>query len=439
MSDLLGDQRAKDLLAADPGVVHQLVAMFGVVAAQAQTTGDGLKGAVGDENWTGGAAEAFKHGVGSKFPDELGKVTSSYREAADALGAFEGQLSSLKPAFQSIVSQLQSLQSQLASAQSQLSSAQSALGTAQAQAVNRSFTAPLSPPASVPLTSPLYTAVNAAAGTVNNLNGEIGSLTGRGFQLLDDFDSARGAAQDRVSHAAQVPPHRGWWQSALNVVVSIGKFIIHPLTDLPSAVANFYSHPGWETLGKLTEDVAGTALLVATVVAPFAAPELLAADAAEATAAEGAAAATEGGLTLQGAVDITNGVANYGTKAAAAINVVQDVKGHNLNAAVIDTTFGALPDASNYLGIGDQQVKQAEGTVTALGDLQNAAHQLPLPADIQNAVAVAAGAAKPGAEQYAKESQWIADRIGAPVAWGGEQLRNAAQKPVDHSVCAPHG
>jgi hypothetical protein len=440
MSDLLGDQRAKDLLAADPGVVHQLVAMFRAVASQAQVTGDGLRGAAGDASWTGNAADAFRQGLG-KLPDDLGKVTSSYQEAADALGSFEGELSSLRPAFQSIVSQLQSAQSQLSTAQSQLTSAQSALSTAQAQATAKSFSSPLSPLVSVPASSPLNTAVNAAGGAVSNAQGEVASLTGRGFHLLDEFDSARSSAQGRVSHASHVPPHRGFWDSLFhsvgNFLVSVGKFIIKPVLDLPSAIANFAADPSLATFGKLAEDVGGTALLAAVVLAPFAAPELAAADAA-AAGTEGAAAATEGGLTLQGVVDGANFVAINSGKLRATANVVQDLQHNNYGAAAIDTTFGAFPDASNVLGVGDRAVKQAEGTAQAWGDLQNAVHELPLPSDIQGALSAAAGQGKESAEQLAQQAQYNADHYGQIIGYGAEQGKKAVQHPIDVAVGAPH-
>jgi hypothetical protein len=441
MSDLLGDQRAKDLLAADPGMVHELVAMFRAVATQAHVTGDGLRGAAGDASWTGNAADAFRQGLG-KLPDDLGKVTSSYQEAADALGSFEGELSSLKPAFQSIVSQLQSAQSQLTSAQSQLTSAQSALSTAQAQATAKSFSSPLAPLVPVPASSPLTTAVNAASGAVSNAQGDLASLTARGFQLLDEFDSARSSAQGRVSHASHVPPHRGFWDSLFhsvgNFLVSVGKFIIEPVLDLPSAIANFAQHPSLETFGKLAEDVGGTALLAATVLAPFAAPELAAADAAVA-GTDAATAATEGGLTLQGVVDGTNMVAGNAGKLAATANVAQDAQHNNYGAAAIDTTFGALPDASNVLGIGDSAVQQAEGTARAWGELQNAVHELPLPSNIQGALSEAAGQGKETAEQVAKQAQYNADRYGQIINYGIEPAKGAVQKPLDDAVGAPHG
>ncbi|HWF52880.1 MAG TPA: hypothetical protein VG294_19705 [Solirubrobacteraceae bacterium] len=439
MSDLRADQRAKDLLAADPGVINELVAMFRTVAAQAQTTADGLRGAAGDATWVGNAADAFRHGVG-RLPDDLGKVTSSYQEAADALGAFEGEVSSLKPAFQSILSQLQSAQSQLATAQNQLAGAQSALNTAQAQATAKSFTSPLSPLVIVPTSSPLHTAVNAASGAISNAQGEIDALTSRGFQLLAEFASGRGHAQGRVSAASSVPPHRGFWDNlwhgVSNFFIGIGKFIIKPVLDLPHAIADFAEHPSLETFGKLAEDVAGTALLAATVLAPFAAPELAAADAAEATAAAGTV--TEGGVTLQKVVNGATWLAGNGGKVAAGSNAAIDLQHGNYEAATVDTTFGAVPDASNVLGIGDRAVAQAEGTVKAWGQLQDAVHELPLPSDIQSALSAAAADGQQSAGQVARQAQWTYDRSGHLVDYGAEQTKRTAQKPADKLVGAPH-
>jgi hypothetical protein len=228
--DPRNDPRAHDLLGADPGVVSSLVGMFRTVAMQAQSTADGLHGAASDATWTGSAASAFRQGVG-QLPADLNKVTSSYQEAAGALAAYEGELSSLKPAFQSIVSQLGSANGALANAQSSLSSAQSELSTAQSKLTAAAVTHPLAanPLPAVPLSSPLHTAVNAASSAVGNAQGEISALSARGFSILDEFESARNAAKGRVSSASHIPPHRSFWDSVFhdigNGLSAFGHFV----------------------------------------------------------------------------------------------------------------------------------------------------------------------------------------------------------------------
>jgi len=453
MSDLLDDQRAKDLLAADPSVVNGLVVGFRQVAVQAQTTADGLHGAAGDADWTGTAADAFRSGLG-KLPGDLAKVTSSYQEAGDALDTFEGSLSSLKPAFQSIVSQLQSAQIQLTNAQNQLTSAQNSLSTAQSKALAQSVTTPLAPLKGVPLTSPLHTAVDAASGAVSNMQGEMAGLTSQGFNLLDEFDSARSAAQGRVSSASHVPPHRSFWDSFFHDVGNVMGFIFKPILNLPSAIADFAEHPSLSTFGKLAEDVGGTALIVATALAPFAAPELIAADAAEegtAAGAEGVAdAATDAatdesaeaaskGLTLQQVVDGANTVSKGAGYVSGTTNVAEDIEHGNLAEAEFDAEMMALPGAADSAGIGDQEVKEAESTVQGWQSLEDDIHELPLPSEVQSELGQAVSEGKETAEQAAKQAQYYADRYGQALDYGTEKGEDSGGGAIDGAMGVKHG
>lgn len=459
MSDLLSDQRAKDLLAADPSVVNGLVVMFREVAAQAQATADGLRGAAGDANWTGSAADAFRHGLG-KLPDDLAKVTSSYQEAADGLNAFEGELSSLKPAFQSIVSQLQGAHSQLAGAQSQLQSAQSALSTAQAQAVAKSFSSPLTPLAPVPLNSPLHTAVNAASGAVSNAQGEIAALTSRGFRLLDEFEGARGSAQGRVSSASQVPPHRGFWDSVFHDVgnwlsdaghflVDVGKGIFNSVTGTWSAIENFANHPTWANFGKLAADVAVDASIV---VLAAAAPEALGLVGAEI----GAEGATAEGVSLAARLAAlgTNAetVATGATGAKAAADFMQ---GHYADGT-IDLAFLAAPHGDNVVnafGFGDRAAESAAGTAEDLSTFSwftdrglTAGEAMSLMSDGEvrsvldnvNDVTSKAGVASAtrSAVAAATKSARVAAGVGRPVAFAldsvKDKVQEGTQKAAEH-------
>jgi hypothetical protein len=374
MSDLLDDQRGKDLLAADPGVVNALGVMFRDVATQAQTTADGLRGAAGDADWTGSASSAFRQGLG-KLPGDLDKVTQSYQESADALNSFEGELNSLKPAFQNIVSQLQSAQGALSGAQSQLSSAQSSLSTAQAKASTQSIASPLASLTTVPLSSPLHTAVNAASGAVSNAQGEIDSLTSRGFSLLDEFDSRRGAAQSRVSSASHVPPHRGFWDSVFHdvgnfmldagkFVVGLGKDIVDSVTGTVGAFETWLQHPtNLADLGKLAGDLAVDASIVVLVAA---APEALGLVGAAEAAAD---AGTEEGVSLAARLATVGDDAGQVAKGATGLNAATDFGQGHFTDGAIDVAFMNLPDGddvANGLKVGEDQSEEAAATSNAV-------------------------------------------------------------------------
>ncbi|HEY5316981.1 MAG TPA: hypothetical protein VIJ20_03315, partial [Solirubrobacteraceae bacterium] len=394
-------------------------------------------------------AAAFKSGLG-KLPDELGKVTSSYQEAADGLNAFEMELASLKPAFQNIVSQLQAAHSQLANAQSSLSSAQSSLSTAQNKLNAQNISQPLTPFKSVPLSSALNTAVSAASGAVSNAQGEIASLTSQGFSILDAFGSARDSAQGKVSSASHVPPHRSWLDGALHWVGNVMNFILSPIEDLPGAIANFANHPSLSTFGKVAEDVGGTALLAATVLAPFAAPELVAADGAvdgseagvdgvaAATDEAGASAASKG-LNLQQVVNGANGLAKGGGIVSGSANVIDDLEHGDYAEAELDAGLMLAPGAADTAGIGDEQVKEAESEVKAWGSLQDSIHELALPSDVQSSLDDLTNAGKTGAEQAATQAQYNADRGGQALDYGTEKGKSTLAKAVDPKIGVSHG
>ncbi len=220
----------------------------------------------------------------------------SYGEVATALDSYGSQLVP-DPALCSLASQLSQAQSSLSNAQSQLSTARSNLSAATA--------APHAKPTSPDVVN-AHSAVSSATSSVGNLQGEVSGLRSRGYQLLDEFATIRGHARSRVSSAKGIAPSQTWLSSALNSIggffEGVGEGIIHDIADLPHAIANVSIYPGdlaawggWSRASRVT------ASIVAMAAAPFAAPELLEADAAVEGAGEGAAgaageaAAAEGG------------------------------------------------------------------------------------------------------------------------------------------------
>jgi hypothetical protein len=458
------DPRAHDLLSADPGVVSSLVGKLQTVAMQAQSTADGLHGAAGDATWTGSAATAFRQGLG-KLPGDLGKVTSSYQEAGGALDTYEGELSSLQPAFQRVVSQLGSADTQLANAHTSLSNAQSALTAAQSKLTAAAVSKPLSPLPSVPINSPLISAVSGASSSVGNAQGEIAALSARGFQILDEFESARNAAKGRLSSASQVPPHRSFWDSVFHdvgdVLSGIGHFaaeagegIFNSVTGTLGALENFANDPTLANFGKLASDAAVDASIVA-----------LAATAPEALGLVGAAEAGADGAAEEGASLLTRaatGLSNAGepaatvTKLAVTGNAGADLaQGHYADAGV-DAVFMAIPDGdavADHLGVGEQQAEEAATQVDHLdtfswlsehgftpsealplmseGEVDTAIHNI---TDLSNPDDIAA--ARQSLSATATSAARTAARVGAPVAFaidGGEgQAQTSAQAKIGH-------
>jgi hypothetical protein len=416
MSDLMSYPGAAGLLAADPGEVSALASLFHTVASQAGGARTGLQGAHGDATWTGVAADAFRTKLG-KLPSDLSNVERSYGDVATALDSYETQLGPLQNQFVNILGQINNLQGSLTTAQGNLSTAQGNLTSA--------TNAPNAKPTSTAVVN-AHNAVQTASGAVSRLQGEISGLEGRGRQILDEFNTARGHAKSAVSGAAGYAPQESWWSSVMGAVgnflkgvaVGIGTSVWALVSG--KAIADFIEHPSWSTFGALLKDVAVTASLVAMIAAPFAAPELLEADAAglagediatdaagdalaDATTdatADGAEDSTEGAATeteteteteSKSFGDYARGANTWGNRVATVATggqaVTDGASGH-WEAALLDVGFMAAPnligglpksfsidsirgfsdDATNALHVGDAQADAAADVVKGLNE-----------------------------------------------------------------------
>jgi len=395
MTDLMSYPGAAGLVAADPSEVGLLASLFGTVSTQATHSQGGLLGAQGDATWTGSAADAFRSKVG-KLPRDLSNVARSYGDVASALNAYEGQLGPLQTQFQSVLSQVDGLQGSLSSAQGQLSGAQSNLTSA----TNATGAKPTSS-----AVVQAHDAVQAASASVGRLEGEIAGLERRGIQILDEFNTARSRAIAAVSHASGYAPQGSWWSSVMHAVgnflagvgVGIGKSVWGLVSG--KAIIDFVEHPSWSTFGQLLKDVAVTASLVALLVVPFAAPELLEADGAllagedvaddAAGGALGDAAADGAGESGTSFGDVTRGVNTWGNRVATVATggqAVSDGASGHWGAAALDVGFMAAPnliggvpksfgdlrgfgdDAANWDHVGDSQAGAAAEGVKSLNE-----------------------------------------------------------------------
>jgi hypothetical protein len=381
MGDPLSDPRAKDLLAADTGEIGALAAAFRRVATQAQTSAGALRGAQGDASWTGPAADAFRTQVG-KLPGDLDKVNQSYGEVASALGSYEGQLGPIQSQFQSLATQLTAARGNLSSAQGALSSAQTSLSTATSAPKATSTT---------PAVVNAHSAVQTAGGNVGRLQGEVSGLEGRGFHLLDEFDTIRGHARSTVSSAAGIAPSHSWLSGALH---SIGNFmggaghflgkmatgVYDAAKSLPSDVAQVVEHPtnlhDWSKLGGDLGTVAGAvAVVAAVIVCPLDAAGLEGAaallgtvggDAAVAgTASTIAKTGFDTGLAAEGQGSWDT-VGLDGVSLAAGAVKVPGLRGAGDDAQALEGTQGAL----EHYAAGREAGQTATQAYSALTDTQ---------------------------------------------------------------------
>jgi hypothetical protein len=382
VSDLTSYPGAAGLVAADPGEVSLLASLFGTVASQAHGSRGDLVGASGDATWTGTAADSFRSKLG-KLPGDLANVAQSYGDVAEALNNYESQLGPLQTQFNSILTQIDALQGSLSTAQGQLSTAQSNLTTAS--------NAPGAKPTSTSVVQ-AHGAAQAANASVGRLQGEIAGLERRGRQILDEFNTARSQARGAVSHAAGYAPQESWWSSVFSAVgnfvagvfVNIGKSVWALVSG--EAVRELWDHPSWANFGKLMSDIAVTASLVALVVVPFAAPEVLEADGAL-LAGEDVTEDVSEDVAGDALADAARGVNTWGNRVATAAtggNAVSEGADGHWGAALLDVGLMAAPnvvggapssianirgvgdDVANAFHVGDAQFDAAAETVKGL-------------------------------------------------------------------------
>lgn len=331
MGNPLDDPRAARLLASSPDEVGSLAGSFRRIASQAEQVAAAIRNAHADVHWTGAAADAFEGKLG-KLPGDLDRIQKSYGLVGGALQSYESELGPIRSEYKSLAGQLQGLQSSLTTAQGNLTDAQGNLASATKAPGAKSST---------PAVVDAHDAVNSANGAVNRLQGEVSGLEQRAYKLLDEFDKARGNAAAMVWIAKSEAPSQSWLSSALH---AIGNFVSGVVVHIGESVWNvvsgkdliaFIKDPSWHTFGKLVEDVAVTASLVAMVAAPFAAPELLEADGAALAGEDAVAGGAEG--AAEGAAQATSTASKFGT---AARNV--------------NTWGGRVANAGTALGAGDE-------------------------------------------------------------------------------------
>jgi hypothetical protein len=355
------DPEAKHLLSADPGVVQDLAAAWRGIALTSQLTSQGLHSAAGQATWTGTAADSFRHTLGT-FPVALGKVTSSYQEAADGLDTYGGELSTLQPAFKSVVSQLNNADTTLAGAQTSAQNAAGALATANAKGLSNPLDAP---PlfSGVPSSSPLWGTYDKANAAVQNAQSEIASLSNAGNRLLEEFKTARSAAQGKVSSASHVPPQPSSPSTLSQIADFIPKLIAgmasslyHDVTGSLKALENVINDPSLANIGKLATDISVDAAIVALAIAAPEAAGLV--DAAEA----------EGGA--EGQALLARLLKKYLTpeqiaKEAALANAGTEAARGNVLGGAIDAGAAELPGLGKLSGL-DKEAETAAANSAAL-------------------------------------------------------------------------
>ena len=321
--DPRSDDRTPDLLDADPEEVASLSQRFRGICDTVDSARNGLRGAEGDGEWHGGAADAFRRNLG-KLPGELDRVFDSYERVSWALWNYEGQLRDAQSRFDRTLGELDQAYSRLRT----LERTQADAAPAERQTWE----------------APIYRAAE-----------DIIALHRQGFSVLDQFDAERQQLRANIESAGQVAFGSAWERyvvdDAGHFMAGVGGFVVHfgehtlkALEDLPgdlAAVVGSLERGDWggalHNLRKLASDastVLGVAALILAVAAMIVAPELIPA--------------------FVGAAELLGSAASVASGTAAATDLASgDGKDFVFDA------LGAIP-VGKVLGIGGPGIKAAE-------------------------------------------------------------------------------
>jgi hypothetical protein len=304
------------LLQASPAAFGAVEQQLSATAQLAEVTATGLRGARG-AHWEGDAANAYRTALG-KLPAVLDQVHQSY---LDALGAFAGfsettfELQGKYRAFQSDLSALRSTW-------------QSAL-------------------------SATYPDAQVGMSRIQSLKDQLTTTCARGYSILSASQDALSDLQGRLAPLESAAPHvhESNWQK----VLAPFKAFLGEITGTWKALQDYRAHPGWKTLGELSEDLAVDASIV---VLAAGAPEGLAglglidagADSTLLTVTETGAAAARGAGVAATGLHVTSSEfdGDYGTGALAALTLLLPGAKEAFGTSELEKTVGEAKLVAYY-------------------------------------------------------------------------------------------
>ncbi|HVA61105.1 MAG TPA: hypothetical protein VNG13_11305 [Mycobacteriales bacterium] len=228
----------------DPDVVEEISRQFRQISDNLEQSGTRLTklGPTHDwGHWSGSAADAFEQKLGP-LPGDLNQASGSFGKVAWALWEYGNTL-------RDVITSIQTLAGHVDDAQSELSSIQAAA------AAN---------------TDP--TQQRAWQDKITQAQQAVASHATRLQQLRDDLDSAAHLVEGRIQDAINIGITgfssfgRHWIGRTQNAVGEVAGFVVHPIEDLPGAIAAEWNHPSWQNLARVVGDVAGIVGLVALVI-----------------------------------------------------------------------------------------------------------------------------------------------------------------------------
>ncbi len=314
--NIFSSRWARMLLRADPSAFGAVERQLSSTAELAQVTAHGLRGAQGAD-WEGDAGNAYRAALG-KFPTVLDQVHQSYMDALGAFATFSETTFELQRKYRTF-------QADLSDARSRWESALSAT----------------------------YSDAQTGWARIHHLKDELTTICARGHSILNASDQALTDLQNRLSPLIADAPHvhESNWQKVLHPF----KVFLGQITGTWKAFQEFSDHPGWKTLGDLTEDLAVDA---SVVVLAAGASEGLAglgiidagADSALLTATEYGAAAARGASVAATGLNVTSHEfdGDYGTGTLEALTLLVPSAKEAFGTSELEKTIGEAKLVAYY-------------------------------------------------------------------------------------------
>lgn len=275
----------------DPDTVRSIGSRLRDLADSVEAQNRLLRSVGGDSEsvWVGPAANAFRPHL-HKLPGQLDKLTTSYRDAADALDGYWPRLQAAQQLAVQAWHRAQAAQTQIHSAQARVASTSQAAGAA-ADAYNKAVTtaaaAPPDPTGSTAAhVSSLQSAYQAASNQLSSAHAALAAGNAALQAAHSMAESARTQARTSARQAAAVlhqagnagihNPHHSWFSSIVDGVESVVGDVTHfaehhwqefvPGVALAIDAGKWLSH-NWVQVLKDTSAVLGGIATVAGFVA----------------------------------------------------------------------------------------------------------------------------------------------------------------------------
>jgi uncharacterized protein YukE len=307
---------ARMLLRADPSAFGAVERSLSATAQLAEVTAHGLRAATGAD-WEGEAGDAYRKALG-KFPTVLDQVHRSYMDAMGAFAAFSETTFELQAKYRAFQSELDGTRATWESA---------LLAT--------------------------YSDAQTGWARIHHLQDQLTTVCARGHSILMASEDALTGLQDRLAPLIADAPHvhESNWEKVLHPF----KVFLGEITGTWRAFKEYSDHPGWKTLGDLSEDLAVDA---GVIVVAASAPEGLAglgfidagADSTVLALSEDGAAAARGVGVAATGINVTSDEFDhdYGTGALEALLILAPGAKAAFGSSELDKTIGEAKIVSYY-------------------------------------------------------------------------------------------